>query len=171
MTKKELCFTGLGFGLWFVNINVMGMDILPDFLGIIFLGYVLYGRSKKEKIHWPLIPLLFILCLDHLAHWLISFEMPFEYLITRVMMAYVIFMFLDMIIKNCRERNPKIAKGIHICRIAYVVLMAFDFISLESEIIVLMMIEVFAAWIITLAFLILLFRITPADRSDFSTTE
>ena len=67
MTKKELCFTGLGFGLWFVNINVMGRDILPDFLGIIFLGYVLYGRSKKEKIHWPLIPLLFILCLDRVC--------------------------------------------------------------------------------------------------------
>ena len=170
MTKKELCFTGLGFGLWFLNINVMGMDVLPDFLGIIFLGYVLYSVSKREKIHTPLVPLLLILCVDHLAHWLIYFELPFEFLITRIMMAYVIFMFLGMLMAGCRERNPAIARGLHVCRIAYIALMVLDYISLALEVIVLMMVEIFAAWLITLVFILLLFRITPMDNNEVKTS-
>lgn len=166
MSKKELALTQWGFVLWFLDLNVKGVDVLPDFAGMILLACALYGMSKSGKIAVPLIPCMGILGVDFLVHWFVTFELPYEILIVRVIAAYVIFAYLGLVIARCREQNPGPAKGLQICRIAYIALLALDFVSLAMVLVTLMLVEVAAAWIITLALFILLCRVKPAEAKQ-----
>lgn len=163
MTQRELTFTQWGFAFWFVDLNFQGVDILPDFLGIAFLMYALFCISKRNKAPTLLFMLLGVLGVDFLMHWFLIFELPFELLIVRVISAFVIFWYLGIVIACCRESSPGPVRGVRVCRIAYIMLLILDYVSLVLEMPMLMLVEVAAAWIITLALFILLIRVRPAS--------
>ncbi len=168
MTRKEMVFTQLCFILWFVDFNVQGIDVLPDFLGIIFLACALYSMAKSGEIKTLLIPLLGILCVDFGAHWFLDFELPYEILAVRIVAGIMIFLYFGLIMMRLREQDPGIATGVEVCRMAYLALLILDYVSLELVIFPLMLAEVAGGWIITLALVILLCRAKPVEAKKLA---
>ena len=166
MSQRELTFIQWGFAFWFVDLNFQGVDILPDFLGIAFLMYALFSMSKREKAPAPLFALLGLLGIDFLVHWFFVFELPFEILIVRIVSACAIFGYLGTVAARCGETSPGPARGVRICRIAYMVLLALDYVSLVLEMGMLMLVEVAAAWIITLVLFVVLIKVKPVVSGD-----
>ncbi len=162
MTRKEMVFTQLCFLLWFVDFNVQGIDVLPDFLGIIFLACALYSMAKSGKIKKLLIPLPGLLFVDFAAHWFLDFELPYEILAVRIVAGIMIFLYFGLMMERLQELNPGIAAGVEVCRMAYLALLILDYVSLVLVIFPLMLAEVAGGWIITLALVILLCRAKPA---------
>lgn len=130
MERKSLTFLKLGILFLFLHFHVgkIQPDLLPDFVGMLFLFLSITSHMEQTETEKRLKPLLLILAADYFLHWIFPFHNPLESLIASVISVYVIFIFMGEVIKRIQESQPERARQLNFTRVGSVIFLTMNFL-------------------------------------------
>lgn len=128
MERKSLTFLKLGILFIFFNINMGKVDLMPDFVGMLFLFASVVSHDMQTETEKRLKPLLLLLAADYFLHWIIQFENPLESLFSSVISVYVIFMLMGEVIKRIQSEQPERAIHLNAARMGTVLFLTIHFL-------------------------------------------
>lgn len=165
MTRTALTYIKWGFALMFFHITIGRMDLLPDFLGI-FLILQAFRSQKMTETERRMCPLLVILGIDYLLHWLFAFDNELESLLVTVISTYVIFTLLGEVADRVQDTQPEQADWLHKIRTVYAVLQVLNYLVGAYNIAAVTMVLAIGFLVLLLALLTVLFRIQPIEEEE-----
>lgn len=165
MTRKALTYMKWGFFLMFFHITVGRIDLLPDFVGIFLILQAFRSQSMTETER-RMCPLLVILGIDYLLHWLFAFDNELESLLVTVISTYVIYILLGEVASRVRDTQPEQADWLHKIRAVYGALQVLNYLFGAYNISVITMVLALGFLVLLLALLTVLFRIEPTEEEE-----
>ena len=128
MERRALTFVKLGILFLFLDFHVGRVNLLPTFVGMLFLNAAIASHDVQTETEKRLKPLLLALAADHFLHWIFSFENSLESLLSSVISVYVLFMFMGEVIKRIRENQRGRALQLNFARMGTVILLTMNFL-------------------------------------------
>ncbi len=162
MTSTALKYLKWGFALLFLHITVGRIDLLPDFVGVLFIWLAFRSQDMTETER-RMGPLLLIMAADYFFHWLFDFSNGLENIIMTIISDYVIFILLGEVAKRIKENQPNLAKLLEYERIAITVVLVFTYLFGSYNLVTVGMLLSIAMVVMLVILLWVLFRIEPVE--------
>ena len=176
MERRSLTFLKLGilfiffnFELTLFNFNLERVDLMPDFVGMLFLFTSIVSHDVQTETEKRLKPLLLLLAADDFLHWILRFENSLESLLSGVIFIYVIFVLMGEVVNRIRPEQSERAKHLNAARVGTVLFLTFHFLlsSYDNNILNGVLVVFFMFMLISL--MLVVCRIRPCGGQSSTT--
>ena len=146
---------------------VTPVDLLPDFVGVLFLFYSIQKHKCTTEAEDKIKPLFLVLAVDYFVHWIFAFNVSLESLIINVISIYAMYILLGEVANRIREKQPECAGKLEFVRKCNVMLQTVVFLVSAYEYEALNGMLVVSSLVMLIAMLVVVCKIEAEEQSGF----